>query len=151
MLDIAEGYWAATGRDDLDVVTSKPLKRGGLEGRHEATGRGVAYAIQEVYQRQERELKGSTVVIQAFGAVGSEAARKLHELGCRIVAVSEADGYIYDPNGIDIPALYKWMNKDNEPGREARPFMEFPGGQKFPRAHYRGREDDVLTVKCNIL
>ncbi|HLI51836.1 MAG TPA: Glu/Leu/Phe/Val dehydrogenase [Thermomicrobiaceae bacterium] len=87
------------------VVTGKPLILGGSEGRAEATGRGCVFAIQEAARAYDLDLAGSRFVIQGFGNAGSTAARILHDLGCKVVAVSDSHGGIYNPNGLDIPAV----------------------------------------------
>jgi len=87
------------------VVTGKPLALGGSAGRREATGRGVLFCIREAAKRIGLDLKGSTVVVQGFGNVGSVAADLLAKDGAKIIAVSDVGGGIHDPKGLDIPAL----------------------------------------------
>lgn len=86
-------------------VTGKPVEMHGIYGREEATGRGVAIVLQATLARLKRPIQGTRVAIQGFGNVGSFAARILHELGAKIVAVSDVSGGIYNPQGIDIAAL----------------------------------------------
>ncbi|SFJ30820.1 Glu/Leu/Phe/Val family dehydrogenase [Planctomicrobium piriforme] len=88
-------------------VTGKPVELHGADGREEATGRGVAVVTQAALERMKRSVTGATLAIQGFGNVGSYAARILHEMGAKIVAVSDQHGGIYNDNGIDIPALLK--------------------------------------------
>ncbi|MER9108622.1 Glu/Leu/Phe/Val dehydrogenase [Mesorhizobium sp. M0848] len=94
-------------------VTGKPLSKGGIAGRTEATGRGVQFAIQS-YLRDlrtpgiagRRELKGASVVVQGFGNVGYHAAKFLSEEdGARITVVAEHDGYVASPEGLPVEAL----------------------------------------------
>ncbi|NIY78549.1 Glu/Leu/Phe/Val dehydrogenase [Celeribacter sp. HF31] len=101
-------------------VTGKPLAMGGIEGRIEATGRGVQYAIQAFFQTPEdvakigmdESLEGRTVVVQGLGNVGYHAAKFLsEESGCKIIAVVERDGSIRNPDGLDIEALRKHMTE----------------------------------------
>src|SRR5262249_45181795 len=70
-------------------------------GRAEATGRGCVYAIERAAERLGLRLDGARVAVQGFGNAGSVAARFLHRLGCRIVAVSDSRGGVYAPSGID--------------------------------------------------
>jgi glutamate dehydrogenase len=84
------------------VITGKPLIIGGSKGRNEATARGCVITIQEAMKKLGRPLKDATVAIQGFGNAGRTAAKLLAELGCKIVAVSDSKGAIYDPNGLDI-------------------------------------------------
>ncbi len=90
--------------DRLDVVTGKPPRIGGLPGRKEATGKGVAcvcdWACRDVLGGT---LEGKRVAIQGFGNVGIWSAAFLAELGAKIVAVSDVTTGYYDENGIDIP------------------------------------------------
>ncbi len=89
------------------VVTGKPVSIGGSEGRNEATGRGCVFTIQQAAKRLGLDLAGSTVAVQGFGNVGSVAARLLHDLGCRIIAVSDAEGGIADMRGLDPRQLLR--------------------------------------------
>jgi glutamate dehydrogenase (NAD(P)+) len=84
------------------VVTGKPLSVGGSEGRVEATGRGVMIVTMEALKRLGIQPEDTTVAIQGFGNVGSNAARLLAEQGVKVVAVSDVSGGIYNPHGLDI-------------------------------------------------
>lgn len=96
-------------------VTGKPKYLGGIEGRKEATGRGVVYAMREFFRYQEDtkrcgltdELSASRVIIQGFGNVGYHAAQLLYEEDqCKIIAIVEKDGFLFNENGIKIDDLY---------------------------------------------
>jgi glutamate dehydrogenase/leucine dehydrogenase len=89
------------------VVTGKPLQLGGSKGRGYATGRGVAFVTKEILQRLNIPLRGATAAIQGFGNVGSNAARFLHQEGCKIVGVTGTSGGLLNEGGLDIPALLK--------------------------------------------
>ena len=101
-------------------VTGKPLGKGGIAGRTEATGRGVQYTLQEFF-RQERDVKktglssgldGKRVIVQGLGNVGYHAALFLSQHdGCRITHILEKEGAIVDSRGIDIAALHEHMNE----------------------------------------
>ena len=95
------------------IVTGKPLELGGSAGREAATGKGTAVITKETAQNWNIDLKNSRVVIQGFGNVGSYAAKFLHEYGCKIIAVSDVTGGLYDPDGLDIDSLfeYNYANK----------------------------------------
>jgi len=86
-------------------VTGKPLELHGADGRIEATGRGVGLCTVEVLRRKKMNIEESTVAIQGFGNVGSYTARFLHEKGAKIVGVTDVSGGIWQPEGLDIPAL----------------------------------------------
>jgi glutamate dehydrogenase (NAD(P)+) len=66
----------------------------------------VLYIVIEACRRRAIELRGATVAVQGFGNVGSVAARLLHEAGARVVAVSDSQGGVYNPDGLDVPTLY---------------------------------------------
>ena len=83
------------------VVTGKPIKIGGSRGRREAPGRSVAICVEEAAAKLGMRLEGARVVVQGFGKVGSVVALLLHAIGCKIVAVSDVKGGIYNPQGLD--------------------------------------------------
>ncbi|WP_025852098.1 Glu/Leu/Phe/Val family dehydrogenase [Paenibacillus ehimensis] len=90
------------GFNSPGVITGKPLIIGGSKGRNEATARGCVFTIQEALKDMGKSPEGATVAIQGFGNAGRIAAKLLAELGCRIVAVSDSRGAIYDPQGLDL-------------------------------------------------
>ena len=87
------------------VVTGKPLEIGGSEGRPAATGRGVTISAIEICARLGRDPTASTVAVQGFGNVGSVSAELMAQRGFKICAVSDVRGGIYNPDGLDIPAV----------------------------------------------
>jgi glutamate dehydrogenase (NAD(P)+) len=89
----------------MAIVTGKPIPLGGSQGRRQATGRGVALTTRELLRRMDKSLSNTTVAIQGYGNVGSAAATILHEMGCRIVAVSDISGGLIHPAGLDIPSI----------------------------------------------
>lgn len=101
-------------------VTGKPIHAGGIQGRVEATGRGVQYALQEFFRYPEDiakaglsgTLEGKRVIVQGLGNVGYHAALFLStEDGCRVTHVIECDGVISNPEGLDIEALRDWITR----------------------------------------
>jgi glutamate dehydrogenase (NAD(P)+) len=102
------------------VVTGKPIALGGSGGRLEATGRGLLFVTRETLRRIGHVLGDSTVAIQGFGNVGSNAAKLLHAAGARVVAVSDVSGAIYDAHGLDMPRVLAYH-------RETRQLRGFPG------------------------
>jgi len=100
-------------------VTGKPLSGGGIQGRVEATGRGVQYALREFFRHPEDkaaaglsgDLDGKNIVVQGLGNVGYHAAKFLSEEdGARIIAVIERDGGLVDHAGLDIEAIRQHLN-----------------------------------------
>ncbi len=91
------------------VVTGKPIDLFGSRGREAATGRGVAQITSEALLAAGKDITGARCAVQGFGNVGSFAARTLHQMGAKVVAVSDVRGGIYDPSGLDIPGLVRHM------------------------------------------
>jgi len=120
------------------VVTGKSLDNGGSEGRVEATGRSVSIAAREVFDYLDRDVGEATVAVQGFGNVGSVAARLIDGLGASVVAVSDSGGGIYDPDGLDVPAVVEYKR---ETGRLAG----------FDGAVEEITNEDVLTLECDLL
>ncbi len=106
---IMDTYSMRVGHTVPAVVTGKPLSIGGSEGRLDATGLGVVLITEEAFKKQGRGLAGATVAVQGFGNVGSAAARIFHKRGAKIVAVSDVQGGIADPRGLDIPTLTAYV------------------------------------------
>jgi glutamate dehydrogenase/leucine dehydrogenase len=92
----------------LTSVTGKPTRVGGLPGRREATGRGVAHSVKLALERiLKRGILGATVAVQGFGNVGSWTAKFLHDMGAKIVAVSDVTGGWSNPKGLDVDQLMR--------------------------------------------
>ncbi|MFQ5685825.1 MAG: phosphoglycerate kinase [Candidatus Scalindua sp.] len=89
----------------LAVVTGKPDDKGGSLGRAESTGRGVFIALKKAASHKNINLKGATAAIQGFGNVGRPPAKFLYDEGVRVVAITDASGGIYNPNGLNIDAV----------------------------------------------
>ncbi len=102
---IMDEYSKVTGRRTPGVVTGKPLEIGGAPGRVEATGRGVVTTAKNLMAAAGTSLKGMTAAVQGFGNVGSITTKFLHAEGAKVVGVSDISGGLYDPNGLDIPAI----------------------------------------------
>jgi glutamate dehydrogenase (NAD(P)+) len=119
------------------VVTGKPLHLFGSEGREEATGRGVMYALEEALSDRGKELSGTTIALQGFGNVGSHAARLIAERGGKIVAVADHMGGVANEKGLDVPALVTWA-------AEHRTVDGFGGGEAFDGSEIITWPADVL-------
>lgn len=105
-------YSMNKGRTVPACVTGKPVSIGGSEGRADATGRGIVFITREAIRELGKELSEITVAVQGFGNVGGVAARIFHEMGAKVVAVSDALGGLYNPGGLDVPALLECSNRD---------------------------------------
>ncbi len=99
------------GYTEPSIVTGKPEILGGSKGRKEATGKGVALIVRELFKAKKKSLKGAKIAIQGFGNVGGHAALFLSKLGAKIITVSDVSGALFDPNGLDIPALIDCVEK----------------------------------------
>ncbi|WP_145415438.1 Glu/Leu/Phe/Val family dehydrogenase [Staphylococcus saprophyticus] len=86
-------------------ITGKPLSLGGSQGRNRATALGAVITIEEATKRKNIDIKGSRVAIQGFGNAGSFIAKILHDMGAKIVAISESFGALHDSNGLDVDRL----------------------------------------------
>lgn len=102
---IMDTYSMHRGYSVPGVVTGKPFSVGGTRGRVESTGRGCMNMAKETAKRLSMPLEGASVVVQGFGNVGSVAARMLQEQGCKIVAISDASGGVYNDSGLDVGAM----------------------------------------------
>ena len=119
------------------IVTGKPLELGGSAGREAATGKGTAVITRETADKWGIDLKNCKVVIQGFGNVGSYAAKFLDEYGCKIIAVSDVTGGLYDSDGLDIPSLFD-HNYQN------RTIDGFDQGKKITN-------EELLALECDFL
>ncbi|WP_447599990.1 Glu/Leu/Phe/Val family dehydrogenase [Nitrospira sp. Nam80] len=99
---IMDTYSQQVGYSVGGVVTGKPLSIGGSLGREDATGRGVVYVTLEALKHLNIPIDQVTVAIQGFGNVGSHTALIMQEAGARVVAVSDVNGGIYNPKGLDV-------------------------------------------------
>ncbi|HMB51087.1 MAG TPA: glutamate dehydrogenase GdhB, partial [Natronoarchaeum rubrum] len=109
---LMDAYSMQQGETIPGVVTGKPPVIGGSEGRQEAPGRSVAIVTERICDHYDRPLEETTVAVQGYGSVGANAARLLDEWGATIVAVSDVNGAMYDPTGIDTQAV---PSHDEEP------------------------------------
>ncbi len=103
------------GRNNLGVVTGKPLDIGGSFGRNEATARGCLYATQRALSKGVvpglTSVEGARVVVQGFGNAGSIAARLFRRAGSRVLAVSDSRGGVYNGDGLDLTAVVAHKNQ----------------------------------------
>jgi glutamate dehydrogenase (NAD(P)+) len=138
---IMDTYSTLAGVYSPGVVTSKPVEAGGSVGRKEATGLGVFFVTRELAKKLNMDLAKSTVAVQGFGNVGSNAAKYLYEAGAKIVAASDVSGGLYCEDGIDIPALLEHVEK--HPRRLIEGYRQ--DGIKTTDNH------GILTCKCDFL
>ncbi|MBA4067527.1 MAG: glutamate dehydrogenase [Isosphaera sp.] len=129
------------GRNNLPVVTGKPLDIGGSYGRHEATARGCLFACQRALARGVvpglAGVKGARVAVQGFGNAGAIAARLFREAGARIVGVSDSRGGVVNGDGLDLDAVLAHKEATGS-------VAGFAGGRA-------AGNDEVLALECDIL
>ena len=136
--------------DDINYigsVTGKPVEHGGVRGRNEATGRGVQYALRELFRNGEEvrragltgDLEGKRIIVQGLGNVGYHAAHFLSkDDNARVIAVIERDGAVVNQDGIDVDAL--------------RNHIQANGGVKgFHGGAYEENGAQILEMDCDIL
>jgi glutamate dehydrogenase (NAD(P)+) len=141
------------------VVTGKPVSVGGSLGRTEATGRGVAYTVKRALEKMQLGQDEYTAAVQGFGNVGSVTAKYLHMQGIKVTGVSDVHGALYNPDGLDVPALLDYA-------RERGTIVGFEPAQKIEHKDLLGLNVDILVpaalanviteknaheVKCKIL
>ncbi|HEY7781689.1 MAG TPA: Glu/Leu/Phe/Val dehydrogenase [Ktedonobacterales bacterium] len=134
---IMDTYSMHRGYSVPAVVTGKPLAIGGSEGRVEATATGVAAVVDMAAADLKMPLRGARVAVQGFGNAGSIAAQLLAKKGCRVVAVSDTQGGIYDESGLDPEKVLEFK-------RNHKTVVGYPGAQKISNGQ-------VLEVPCEIL
>ena len=136
--------------DDINYrgcVTGKPIHRGGIAGRTEATGRGIEEVVREIFRHEDvvkeaglkNELKDNEIIVQGFGNVGSNLAKHLYNRdNAKIIAIGEFDGYLYNKKGIDINTLiefYKTNKTINNP----------------KLGEFKNNPSELLELDCDIL
>ena len=118
------------------IVTGKPVELGGSPGREAATGRGVSIITAAAATDTGIDIDGASVAIQGFGNVGSFTARLLREQGAKIIAVSDVEGGIHDPGGLDIEDLLQ---------------LQASEGTIQGHAAAKITNDELLELDCDIL
>ncbi|KAJ5067190.1 glutamate dehydrogenase 1 [Anaeramoeba ignava] len=140
--------------DDINyqgIVTGKQVGQGGIRGRTQATGLGVFFAVREAMKDEKEMLRlgltagvaGKTVIVTGFGNVGYWSAKSFFERGkCKIVGISEWNGAVYNPNGLDIDELFKWWKQNGT-------LLNFPGAESIPNPDdLMARDADILIPAC---
>jgi len=124
------------------VLTGKGLTWGGSLGRTEATGYGLVYFVDEMLKAKGESFAGKTVVISGSGNVAIYAAQKVTELGAKVVAMSDSNGYIFDDNGINLNTIKRI--KEIERGR-CKEYVD-----EHSHASYVAGCSDIWTIPCDI-
>lgn len=131
----------------LACVTGKPIHHGGIQGRTEATGRGVQYSLQEFFRHSEDvqnaglsgDLEGKRIVIQGFGNVGYHAAKFLSEEdNVKVIAITKSDGYLYNEDGLPVEEVRQHL-------------LAHKTLNNFPNARFSENISEALELECDIL
>ena len=134
-----DAYSVLTNTFSPGVVTGKPIPIGGSLGRREATGRGVMVSARELLARVGKSAEGMTCAVQGFGNVGSVAAEIAYQMGMKVVGVSDVTGGLYNPAGLNIPALVRYADEH----RVIEGYSE-PGASKISNAELLELDVEML-------
>ncbi|MBU5466055.1 NADP-specific glutamate dehydrogenase [Virgibacillus sp. MSJ-26] len=135
-------YKRLRGQYEAGVLTGKGLHYGGSLGRKEATGYGVIYFVQEILKSFGLYLGGRNIVVSGSGNVSIYAMEKAIELGAKVVACSDSNGYIYDPNGINLETVKRI--------KEVEKKRIFEYIDHHPSATYVEGCSGIWTIPCDI-
>ncbi len=136
---IMDTYSMHKGYSVPAVITGKPIGLGGTVGREYATGLGVTYVTRALLKRKlGKSLEDATVAIQGFGNVGSWTARTMHERAARVVAVSDVNGGIYNPRGLDPRHLRHFADEHGT-------VIGYPGAETLTNEELLELDVDILV------
>ena len=135
---LMDTYSRFKGYSVPECVTGKPIIVGGSEGRNEATSRGVIISIREATRRVGMKMKGATMAVQGYGNVGGNAAKIAHNMGVKVVGVSDSRGGIYSPRGLNPVKV--WEHK-----------MKTGSVLGFKNAVKEITNPELLALECDIL
>jgi len=124
------------------VLTGKGLGWGGSLARNEATGYGLCYFMDEAIKAKGKSFKDSTVVISGSGNVAIYAAEKAAQLGAKVVALSDSNGYIHDPEGIKLDTVKRLKEVERKRISE---YIKY-----HPEAIYSEGCNEIWSIKCDI-
>ena len=136
------GQYKRLRNEFTGVLTGKGLTYGGSLARTEATGYGLCYFTDAMLKDNGKSFKGQTVVVSGSGNVAIYAVEKATELGAKVVAMSDSNGYVYDKNGIDLAAVKQLKEV------ERKRIKEYVA--THPEAEYHEGCKGIWNVKCDI-
>ena len=139
---IMDTYSMFKGYTVPGVVTGKPIELGGSLGRSEATGRGVMFMTKEILHRLGIPVLNTRISIQGMGNVGGTAAKLLYKEGCRIIAISDMSGGLHCEEGLNIEAIYEFLNNG-----ERFLLKDYPLSEGVTRI----TNEELLTVDTDVL
>lgn len=135
------GQYKRIRRLNEGVLTGKGISYGGSLCRTEATGYGLLYFVEEMLHAAGKDIAGKTVVISGAGNVAIYAAQKAQQMGAKVVALSDSNGYIHDPDGIDLDAVKEI--KEVRRGR-IKEYLSFRSGAQYTEGH------GIWSIPCDI-
>ncbi|EMS71617.1 NADP-specific glutamate dehydrogenase [Ruminiclostridium cellobioparum] len=136
------GQYKRLRNEYTGVLTGKGLTWGGSLVRTEATGYGLCYFMDEALKAKGKSFKGTTVVVSGSGNVAIYATEKVHQLGGKVVALSDSNGYIYDPEGIKLDTVKQLKEV------ERKRISEYVNIHK--NAIYTEGCSGIWSIKCDI-
>lgn len=136
------GQYKRLKNDFTGVLTGKGLTWGGSLVRTEATGYGLCYFMEEALKAKGKSFKGARVVISGSGNVAIYATEKVHQMGGKVVALSDSGGYIYDADGIKLDTVKKIKEAERKRIRE---YLKY-----HPNAEYKEGCSGIWEIKCDI-
>lgn len=136
------GQYKRLKNEYTGVLTGKSLNYGGSLVRKEATGYGLLYYVEAMLKDHDEELNGKTAVISGSGNVAIYAALKAKEMGVKVLAMSDSNGYVFDPKGLDLSAIKEL--KEVKRMRIKEYVKDHPG------AVYHEGSSGIYTIKCDI-
>jgi len=136
------GQYKRLKNEYVGVLTGKGLPFGGSLARTEATGYGLCYFTEEMLNDKGNSFKGKTVVISGSGNVAIYATQKATQLGAKVVALSDSNGYIYDEAGIDLAAVQQIKEVERKRIKEYLSYR--------PNAKYIEGCSGIWTIPCDI-
>lgn len=135
-------YKRIRGGHQAGVLTGKGLNYGGSLGRKEATGYGCVYFVEEMLKDQGMSFEGSTVVVSGSGNVSIYAIEKAQQLGAKVVACSDSNGYVYDPQGINLDTVKRLKEVER---RRIKDYV-----LEHPHAEYGEVCEGIWSIPCDI-
>lgn len=153
-------YSIHAGATTNSVVTGKPVEIGGSLGRRDSTGMGVVFTIEEAAAKISMPINSNTrVTVQGTGNVGGVAAKTLFKFGCKIIAMNDITGTIYNKNGLNVDEVLNYLGVN-------RTLKNYPEAEFISKEEFFALETDILilaatenqlteelaqTVKCRII
>lgn len=142
------GQYKKLQNEFTGVLTGKGYGWGGSLIRPEATGYGVVYFVEEMLARKKQSIKGKTIIVSGSGNVAQGVVEKANMLGAKVLTMSDSDGYIYDPAGIDEKKLAWIMDLKNVRRGRIKEYTEHVRGSKYVPKHGPWSVQADIAIPC---